>query len=157
MTQAIALHAEEGKAIWMLNHLMTFKATSGQTGGAFALVEQIGEPGTGAPPHVHHNEDEFFFVLEGEANFMLDGKPIAGRPGSFVFLPRGIEHAFENAGTTPCRMLLGVTPGGFENFFAEMGEPAPTRTLPPMSPPDIDKLLTLAAKYGAEIRLPAPA
>ena len=67
MTQAIALHAEEGKAIWMLNHLMTFKATSGQTGGAFALVEQIGEPGTGAPPHVHHNEDEFFFVLEGEA------------------------------------------------------------------------------------------
>ena len=157
MTQPITLHTEEGKAIWMLNHLMTFKATGAETGGALGLVEQVGAPGTGAPPHVHHGEDEFFFVLEGEANFLLDGKPIAGKPGTFVFLPRDIEHAFENVGTTPCRMLLGVTPAGFENFFAEMGEPAPSRTLPMPAPPDIEKLLALAAKFNCEMRLPAPA
>lgn len=157
MTQSIQLHAEEGKAIWVLNHLMTFKARGAETGGAFALVEQAGEPGTGAPPHVHYNEDEFFFVLEGEAKFMLDGKPIAGKPGTFVFLPRGIEHAFENAGTAPCRMLVGLTPAGFENFFAEMGEPAPSRTVPSPTPPDIDKLLALAEKYNCEIHLPAAA
>jgi hypothetical protein len=145
MTQPITLHAEEGKAIWMLNHLMTFKATGAETGGALGLVEQVGAPGPRAPP------------LEGEANFMLDGKPIAGKPGTFVFLPRDIEHAFENVGTTPCRMLLGVTPAGFENFFAQMGEPAPSRTLPASAPPDVEKLLALAAKFNCEIRLPAPA
>jgi len=123
MTQQIALHRDQGKSIWMLGHLMTFKATGGETGGAFGLVEQVGEPGTGAPPHIHHNEDEFFYVLEGEA---------------------------------PCRMLLGVSPAGFENFFAEMGEPAPSLTTPPPGPPDVEKLMMLAKKYNCEIMLPAP-
>jgi quercetin dioxygenase-like cupin family protein len=156
VTKAIALQAQEGKSIWMLNHLMTFKATSQETDGAFALVEQTGNPGTGSPPHVHHGEDEFFFILEGEADFTLGGESIHGKTGTFLFLPRDIEHSFANAGTGPCRMLLGVTPGGFENFFAEMGEPATSLTTPAPSAPDIEKLLALAAKYNAEIKLPAP-
>lgn len=157
MTHEIELHRDQGTSIWMLGHLMTFKATGRETGGAFGLVEQVGEPGTGAPPHVHHNEDEFFYVLEGEADFTLGDRTIKGLPGSFVFLPRGIMHRFENVGTTPCRMLLGVSPAGFENFFAEMGEPAPSLTTPPPGPPDIEKLMTLAQKYNCEIMLPAPA
>lgn len=156
MTQEIALHRDQGTSIWMLGHLMTFKATGDQTGGAFSLVEQIGAPGVGAPPHIHHDQDEFFYVLEGEATFTLGTETIAGKVGSFVFLPRGIIHAFENAGTKPCRMLLGLSPAGFENFFAEMGEPAPSLTLPPQGPPDVEKLMTLAKKYNCEILLPAP-
>jgi quercetin dioxygenase-like cupin family protein len=155
MTQPVILQADEGKAYWSLNHLMTFKATSAETGGAFALMEHLGVPGTGAPPHVHHAEDEFFFILEGEANFLFDGKPIAGKPGTFLFLPRNLEHGFEVVGTAPCRMLVGVTPGGLENFFAEMGEPTSSRTPPPPAPPDIDKLMPLAAKYNYEIHPPA--
>ena len=156
MTQEIALHRDEGTSIWMLGHLMTFKATGKQTNGAFSLVEQIGEPGTGAPPHIHHGEDEFFYILEGETTFMLGDQTIRGREGSFVFLPRDIVHTFQNTGTRPCRMLLGLSPAGFEQFFAEMGEPAPSMTLPPQTPPDIEKLLTLAAKYNCEIKLAAP-
>jgi quercetin dioxygenase-like cupin family protein len=154
MTKPIALHADEGTALWSLNHLMTFKATSAETGGAFALMEHLGAPGTGAPPHVHHGEDEFFYVLEGEANFHFDRKPIAGKPGTFLFLPRDIEHGFEVVGTTPCRMLVGCTPGGLENFFAEMGEPATTRTAPPPAPPNMEKLLAKAAKYNFEVHAP---
>ena len=157
MTDKIALHRDEGTSIWMLGHLMTFKATGAQTGGAFSLVEQVGAPGTGAPPHIHHDEDEFFYILEGEATFMLGDKTIEGREGSFVFLPRGIVHTFQNAGTKPCRMLLGLSPAGFENFFTEMGEPAPSLTLPPPSAPDIEKLMRLAKKYNNEILLPEAA
>jgi quercetin dioxygenase-like cupin family protein len=157
MTQPIILHAEEGEAIWSLNHLMTVKATGAETGGAFGLMEHLGSPGTGAPPHVHHGEDEFFFILEGEANFLFDGKPIAGKPGTFLFLPRDIEHGFEVVGTTPCRMLVGFTPAGLENFFAEMGEPAASRTPPAPAPPDMEKLFAQAAKYNYEIHPPAHA
>jgi quercetin dioxygenase-like cupin family protein len=157
MTQPIALHADEGKAIWSLNHLMTFKATAAETGGAFALMEHLGVPGTGAPPHIHHGEDEFFYVLEGEANFHLDGKSVAGKPGTFLFLPRDIEHSFEVIGETPCRMLVGCTPAGFENFFAEMGEPAATRTAPAPAPPDMEKMLPLAAKYNFDVHAPTHA
>ncbi len=157
MTEKIALHRNEGTSIWMLGHLMTFKATGNETGGAFALVEQVGEPGTGAPPHIHHDEDEFFYVLEGEAVFTFGDQTIKGRPGSFIFLPRDIMHTFQNVGTTPCRMLLGVTPAGFENFFAEMGEPAPAMTTPPPGPPDMEKLMRLAKKYNNEILLPPTA
>jgi len=157
MTEKIALNRDEGTSIWMLGHLMTFKATGAQTGGAFSLVEQVGAPGTGAPPHIHHDEDEFFYILEGEATFMLGDKTIEGKEGSFVFLPRGIVHMFQNAGTKPCRMLLGLSPAGFENFFMEMGEPAPSLTLPQPSPPDIEKLMRLAKKYNNEILLPEAA
>ena len=157
MTDNIALHRDEGTSIWMLGHLMTFKATGAQTGGAFSLVEQVGAPGTGAPPHIHHDEDEFFYILEGEATFMLGDKTIEVKEGSFVFLPRGIVHMFQNAGTKPCRMLLGLSPAGFENFFMEMGEPAPSLTLPQPSPPDIEKLMRLAKKYNNEILLPEAA
>ena len=157
MTQPITLHAEEGKAIWSLNHLMTFKATGAETGGTFGLMEHLGVPGTGAPPHVHHGEDEFFYILEGEANFLFDGKPIAGKPGTFLFLPRDIEHGFEVVGAKPCRMLVGFTPAGLENFFAEMGEPAPSRTPPAPAPPDMEKLLAQAAKFNYEIHPPSHA
>lgn len=158
MRTAITLHREEGQATWMLGHLITLKASGKQTDDALGLVEQIGPPGTGSPPHIHHNEDEWFYVIEGEATFVLGGdKTFHAREGSFVFGPRGVMHQFTNVGDKPCRMLLGFTPAGFENFTIELGEPAPHLTLPPAGEPDIEKLLTLAQKYNVEIMMPAPA
>ena len=157
MTKPIALHREEGKSIWMLGALITFKATAAETGGAFSLLEQVMAPGSGSPPHVHHGEDEFFYVIEGQADFILDGKTTHGVPGSFVFLPRDIPHQFTVTGTEISRMLLGVSPAGFENFVEGLGEPAASLTLPPAGPPDMEKLLRLAKQYNCEILLPSSA
>jgi quercetin dioxygenase-like cupin family protein len=141
----------------MLGQLIMLKASGKDTDGAMGLVEQVGPPGTGSPPHIHHNEDEWFYVIEGEATFVLGGDTtFEARAGSFVFGPRGVMHQFTNAGEEPCRMLLGFTPAGFENFIMELGDPAPHLTLPPPSAPDMEKLFTLAKKYHVELLLPAP-
>jgi len=155
VTKEIALQREEGNSIWMLGALMTFKATGDETGGAFSLIEQVMGPGGGSPPHVHHGEDEFLYIIEGEATFTLGDQTLHGRPGIFVFLPRGIPHRFTTSDAGPSRMLLGLSPAGFERFFEEMGEPAGSLTLPPAGPPDMEKLLGLAKKYNAEILIPA--
>jgi len=153
----IALHRQEGKSIWMLGALMTFKATGAETDGSFSLVEQVCAPGQGSPPHVHHGEDEFLYIIEGEATFTLGDQVLHGKPGSFVFLPRDIPHQFVTTEAGPSRMLLGLSPAGFESFFEEIGEPAPSLTLPPPGAPDMEKLFALAKKYNAEILVPAAA
>ena len=157
MTKEITLDREEGKSIWMLGHLLTFKATGAETGGAFSLIEQVTLPGRGSPPHVHHGEDEFLYIIEGEAEFVLGDRKLHGRPGTFVFLPRDIPHQFTVTGTETSRMLIGLSPAGFENFLEAIGEPAPTLTIPPDGPPDMDRLLRLAKQYNCEILLPTSA
>ncbi len=157
MTKDIALHRDEGKSIWMLGALMTFKATGAETDGAFSLMEVQNEPGGGSPPHVHHGEDEFFYVIDGEVEITIGDQKVHGKPGSFVFAPRDIPHQFTITGSQPSRLLLGLIPAGFEKFFMEMGEPAPSLTVPPPGPPAMEKLLTLATKYNAEILIPTTA
>ena len=73
-----------------------------------------------------------------------------------MFLPRDIPHGFRVVGTSSARFLVLTTPGGFEGFVMEGGEPAPTLTLPTPSAPDMDKLIALAAKYRIEILGPLP-
>ena len=89
MTKEIALHRDEGQSIWMLGILMTFKATAEDTDGALGLVEGLHAPGTGAPAHIHHNEDEFFYVIDGEVEVTIGDQKVQGKAGSFVFAPRG--------------------------------------------------------------------
>lgn len=78
-------------------------------------------------------------------------------PGGYIFGPRGIPHGFRVEGTVPARILLLTTPGGgFENFILEMSEPASETNVPPAGPPDMDKLMSLAAKYQIDILGPLP-
>jgi len=151
-----ALGREEGQAFWFLNTLSFVKATAEQTGNAFGLVEQLAPVGPASPYHVHSAEDETFYVLEGKLEFVSGERRVTGGPGSYVFLPRRIPHGFSVIGTSPARFLVLVTPGGFEGFVIEMGQPASTLTLPPPSEPDMEKLIPLAAKYGIEILGPLP-
>jgi quercetin dioxygenase-like cupin family protein len=130
--------------------LYTFLATGEDTGGAYALIHAEVPPGGGPPPHLHRREDEAFYVLEGELAFEVDGRAISATAGSWVTLPRGTLHAFQNAGQSPARMLILVNPAGLEEFFAEVGHEATDRTRPPA--PDIEKLLAAAPKYGLDIR-----
>jgi len=151
-----ALAREAGQSIWFLGTLMTLKATAEQTGGALGLIEQVLPPGFAPPIHIHRNEDEAFYLLEGEASFTCGDKTYSARPGSYIFFPRGIPHWFLIAATGQARLLQFTWPGGLERFFVEVGEPARELALPPAGQGDIGKLLSIAPRYGLEILGPAP-
>ena len=109
-------------------------------------------PGFATPYHMHHLEDEAFYVLEGELAFICDDKWLHAGPGTYVFGPREIPHGFKVVGNAPARMLLLCAPAGFERFVLEMSEPDAA----PPAPPDMAKLMTLAAKYEIDILGPLP-
>ena len=95
-------------------------------------------------------------MLEGEITFMLGDKNVIAKPGTFIQGPRGIPHAFKNESSAPARMLIHVTPPGFEKFIAEFAQPVPSFDSPPLpvTPAEIEKLLAVAPKYGIEILPP---
>jgi mannose-6-phosphate isomerase-like protein (cupin superfamily) len=156
--KAYALNSGEGKAIWFFGSLVTMKAVSSDTNNAFALQEQVCPPGLQAPLHVHHHQDEAFYILEGEVTVICGEQVWRATAGSFAFLPKGVAHTFKVEGSTPARMLVITSPGGpsgFEYFVEEMGEHAPTFTIPTAGPPDEQRLLTLAEKYSIEVLFPS--
>lgn len=108
------------------------------------------------PYHLHRNEDEGFYVLEGELTVVLDAKRRLVQAGDYVFAPRGVPHGLQVAGAERARTLVVASPAGFENFVSEMGAPARSLTFPPRAVPDMEKLVLLAAKYGIEILGPLP-
>lgn len=159
MTTLIERHRDEGEATWMLNTLVTTKATAEETGGAYSLTEHLLTPAGNPPPHVHHEEDEAFFVLDGEVDFDVDGVVVHGRPGTYALAPRGVPHSFRVL-TETARMLVlasgpgAVATGGAEAFFSAVGQPAPARVLPEPAAPDLDHVVGTAARHGIEILLP---
>jgi mannose-6-phosphate isomerase-like protein (cupin superfamily) len=144
------LEGDEGDPVWFLGSLMTIKATGDDTAGAFTLIEQLAPAGFGPPLHVHHREDEAFYVLEGALRVVCGDRSFDAGPNSFVLLPRGIPHAFA-VGDEGARLLQITSPAGFEDFARQAGEPAASRTLPTPSAPDIPRLVALAERHGAPI------
>jgi mannose-6-phosphate isomerase-like protein (cupin superfamily) len=152
-----ALAGQEGPAYWFLNNLITVKATTASTGGAFSLCHQLSPPGSATPYHLHHNEDEAFYILNGESIFTCDGKKTVAGPGAYLFLPRGIPHGIRVTGAIPTEMLILAMPGdGFVGMMEEMGEPASQLILPSPKTPDMEKLISLCAKYQIDILGPIP-
>lgn len=141
----------EGQAVWFLRNRMTIKATAETTGGAYGLVESFIAPGFSPPLHVHHREDEAFWVLEGEVSMRCGDRTFRAAAGAFVFLPRGVPHTFVVEGDAPARMLTLLTPGGGEALFVEAGRAPEHDGLPPATPPDIERLKRVSDRFGAEI------
>ena len=151
-----ALAPGEGQRVWFLDNLMTIKVGAAQTAGAYMVVECLLAPGFGPPPHIHHQDDEAFYILSGELSGFCGERTWRGGPGTFVFMPRGIPHGFHVEGDTPTQVLQLGNGSGFERFIAEAGELAQAPTLPPtVGPTEIARMLATAPKYAIEI-LPPP-
>jgi quercetin dioxygenase-like cupin family protein len=111
----------QGEVVHLLALGVRFLIDGERTGGAFSLVEHPLPPrALGAPLHTHHHEDEYSYVLEGRFGVRLGDDTLEAGPGDLLFKPRGVAHAFWNAGDEPARLLELISPAGFENYFREM-------------------------------------
>jgi quercetin dioxygenase-like cupin family protein len=152
MTQAMATQAGQGEARWWFAGLAVIKATAEDTDGRLTMVEVTEPAGAEAPLHVHHREDEAFWILEGSVTLYVGDEMIEASAGDFAWGPRDVPHRY-TVGADGCRMLFICTPAGFENLVRDMSVPAETRTLPPASDeePDMEMVAAVARRYGCEL------
>jgi mannose-6-phosphate isomerase-like protein (cupin superfamily) len=135
-----------GRPIHVVGDEVTIKISTRDTDGAFAVFEGRTRPLQGPPLHLHRDQDEWWYIIEGEYRFEVDGEEIYARAGDTVFAPRGSRHTFQNAGTTPGRTLTTVVPGGLDEFFAELETVVPRGTTP-----DPAKMVPIFEKHGLEL------
>lgn len=146
--QPLTRRADANTTHLYLAQQQTVLARSDETGGAFALIEELVQAGLEPPPHIHTREDEAFYVLDGQVDFHVGDCTHHVTGGGFIFLPRGIAHSFKLR-TPTARLLVFLTPGGFERFFLEMAQPLKEGPTPP-GPEDFARLLTEAPRHGIE-------
>ncbi len=144
------------RSVWYNGWLMTFLATGEDTQGQFALIEAVARKGNVPPPHIHHREEETFYVLEGEMTVSVGDRTVKATAGTMVIVPRHTVHSFV-VDSEQVRVLNLLTPAGLEGWFKEFSVPAPAMTLPPLeelSYSAIQKMLAAAPKFGIEFLLP---
>lgn len=159
-TSPSVVAAGDGDHLHFLNHLATVKASAHQTGSAINAVEFTAPRGFGPPLHVHHEEDELMYLVDGQIRFRAAGDETLATTGAVVILPAGIPHTFQVESTTA--RFLTIAAGSrqrptFDRFVSTLGTPAATPTLP--APVDIDpgRVADVGAAHGIEILGPPPA
>lgn len=128
---------------------MVIRIHGRDTGGGVSVVESLDLPGGGPPPHIHHNEDETFQILEGEYEWTVGGETFVATKGTMIFAPRGVPHTYRYLGTAPGRLMCVITPSGFEGFFEEIA------AMTQEQQQDIPKVMEIGRSYGVEF-LPPP-
>lgn len=145
----------EGSSRWFATDLHTFKAVTATTNGAYTLTEVTAQPDFVPPAHIHHHEDEAFYILEGQFEFWYDGQTFTAGPGSFVYLEKGRVHKHGASGGRTARALVIHTPAGIERFITEASKPAGESTRPDAPRPgDLEQLVSIARKYDIEVPPP---
>jgi len=144
--------AGAGASFWGPGDIYTWLVTGEESGGAYFSMLAIVPPQGGPPPHIHLNEDETFYVVEGQVDIRLEDELVTAGPGDFVNVPRGRVHNFHNPGPDPMRMILTFTPAGIEKFFEETLERALDLNAP--IPDNVDEVVAryaaAAPRYGLE-------
>ena len=114
---------EDDRPVSFIGDLFTIKARASDTNGAYSVTDMLVSPLAEGPP-VHHHEDceEAFYVVSGKLSFEIDGVEIGAPAGTFVVVPRGAEHTYTNPWNKPSRVVVLISPPGFERHFEEMGE-----------------------------------
>jgi quercetin dioxygenase-like cupin family protein len=154
-TSGFVMAADDGQAFWFLNTLTINKIRSDDSQGQLSIVDHRVPAGFAPPPHVHEASDEAFLVLDGEFEGFCGDQAWQAGPGSLVYLPHGIAHGFTVSAAGPGRIIVVVSPGGFDQFVAAAGEPARELRLPEPVAPDPARVTQLAAAHGIRI-LPPP-
>ena len=152
-TTTLIRDRDQGQATWFFNALMTTVASTAETGGAYSLTEHLVTAASNPPMHVQLDEDEAFYILDGEVEFEVDGQVALATAGTFAFVARGAAHTFRVL-TDTARMLVicsGKPTDNLEDFFLGMGEPAAERRLPQPGAPDESRLVELCARTGIEL------
>lgn len=138
-----------GKSVNILGVPMLIRIHGRDTGGVLSVVESHDVPGGGPPPHIHHCEDETFHVLEGEYEFMVGGRTISAAAGATLFAPRGIPHTYRCTGQKPGKLMVTLTPAGFEEFFETIG------AMTTDEQQNIPHVIEIGAKYGLDFLPPS--
>ena len=144
-TKPYALRCDEGKRLQSLGALISVKATTEQTGGAFNLFEVSCPPDYATSLHIHYAEDVAVYVLEGALTFFWGSEKNAAVAGSYFYQPRGTPHGFRVEGGTPARILYMTIPAGLDGFVIEQELPTPC-----------SEAVTAAARFKIEILGPLP-
>jgi quercetin dioxygenase-like cupin family protein len=127
-TKPFALTPGDGLSIENpVGEILTFKAMAETTDGALTALETIASPGEGPPLHVHRDQDETIYTLDGQFRVQLDDALVDAAPGSYVFIPRGTAHTWQNVGDTPGRLLATIVPADrrFEQLFLRYSQLPP--------------------------------
>ena len=142
-SRAVIVGPDEGARIeGPVGGPLSFKVRGEQTNGALTAFENVIPPGQGPPLHTHKGEDESWYVIEGELRFKLADGVHRAPPGSFVFVPRGTPHCFQNIADSPARILVMFTPAGMERFFDRFAA---------LSAPDPDAFAQIGGPLGMEV------
>lgn len=122
--RALFVGPDDGRALTNpIGGRMVLKALDQETGGAYSLHENVLPPGSPGPrPHIHHNHEEAFYILEGELTMRVGTHTFKAAAGSFLIVPRGMVHQPSNPGNQPARVLLIFSPAGMEHFFIDAAE-----------------------------------
>lgn len=145
---AVILESDEGETLNVLGNWCVVKVGAAQTGGLLMTMISHVDPQAGPPPHVHHREDETFYILEGDFEFRLGIDTIRAGAGAFVYAPRDQVHTFRNVSQTQKgRLLVTTAPAGIEVFYQRLN------ALPPGSP-DVVQIIAIAQEYGITIMPP---
>jgi mannose-6-phosphate isomerase-like protein (cupin superfamily) len=148
-TQAFKVAAGDSRGeatLYVVGDELQVKISSRDTNGAFAVIEDRCPPQGGPPLHVHFEQDEWWYILEGDFLFQVDGKQFHAGPGDTVFAPRGTKHSFKNVGTSLGHTVVTVVPGGLDEFFEEV-----SATIPKDAPPDLAVIAQLFLKHGMKM------
>jgi mannose-6-phosphate isomerase-like protein (cupin superfamily) len=140
----------QGQPRWFFGSLMTIKASAADTGGGYTMLDCTWPADVGTPLHVHYEEDEGFYVLEGSVSITVGDDVVELKAGEHAFGPRGVPHRFD-VGPEGARMVWVLTPGGFEDFVEEASVPAEALTTAPpeiLPPADIEAIVR---RHGMEL------
>ena len=138
------IRADAGRCFNVMGSLMSYKVTAEDTGGAYSLAVEITPPHGGLPLHLHHQEDEAMYILEGEYEIQCGDQVFRATADTFVFLPRDIPNRYQNLGDTPGKFIHITSPGGFEKLVEQ------TSLLCASGPPDMQRVKETAKQYGVE-------
>jgi mannose-6-phosphate isomerase-like protein (cupin superfamily) len=150
---AIYVPASAGFKTWFAGDIYSVKLTAADAHGSIGIVQASVPPGGGPIPHTHLDQDETFYVLGGELEFLDGERTFVARTGDLVHVPRKVRHRFLNVGFHPAQMLFLYTPGGSEGLFVEGGdEPRPGVQIEAWAPERFENELmqSLYVKYGVE-------